>query len=195
MPYAYYARLRPRQKAIYRRSDEIGAIRLREPSALTAPVDALEQALVGAKRPAVETAAARLSAGIALQLGVAAPRVKVLTTRPSNRTGELHGLYEPAEGGNPAVVTVWMRTAAHKRVVAFRTFLRTLLHELCHHFDYHLLKLEDSFHTEGFFKRESSLFNQLVPPRPVAAPPRDRGARISAKQPTTAAAAAVRDRR
>jgi hypothetical protein len=25
-----------------------------------------------------------------------------------------------------------------------------------------LLKLEDSFHTEGFFKRESSLFKQLV---------------------------------
>ena len=55
-----------------------------------------------------------------------------------------------------------MRTAQHKRVVAFRTFLRTLLHELCHHLDYELLKLEDSFHTEGFFKRESSLFKQLV---------------------------------
>jgi hypothetical protein len=55
-----------------------------------------------------------------------------------------------------------MRTAAHKRVVAFRTFLRTLLHELCHHLDYDLLALPDSFHTEGFFKRESSLFKQLV---------------------------------
>jgi hypothetical protein len=62
----------------------------------------------------------------------------------------------------PAVIRVWMRTAQHKRVVAFRTFLRTLLHELCHHLDYELLKLEDSFHTEGFFKRESSLFKQLV---------------------------------
>jgi len=55
-----------------------------------------------------------------------------------------------------------MRTAQHRRVVAFRTFLRTLLHELCHHLDYELLKLEDSFHTEGFFKRESGLFKQLV---------------------------------
>jgi hypothetical protein len=34
-----------------------------------------------------------------------------------------------------------MRTAAHKRVVAFRTFLRTLLHELCHHLDYEWLGL------------------------------------------------------
>jgi hypothetical protein len=32
-----------------------------------------------------------------------------------------------------------------------------------HHVDYELLRLEDSFHTEGFFKRESSLFRQLVP--------------------------------
>jgi hypothetical protein len=56
-----------------------------------------------------------------------------------------------------------MRTAHHRRVVAFRTFLRTLLHELGHHLDYELLKLADSFHTEGFFKRESSLFKQLVP--------------------------------
>jgi hypothetical protein len=32
-----------------------------------------------------------------------------------------------------------------------------------HHLDYDHLKLADSFHTEGFFKRESSLFYQLVP--------------------------------
>ena len=56
-----------------------------------------------------------------------------------------------------------MRTARHRRVVAFRTFLRTLLHEAGHHLDYTYLKLADSFHTEGFFKRESSLFYQLVP--------------------------------
>lgn len=55
-----------------------------------------------------------------------------------------------------------MRTARQRRVVAFRTFLRTLLHELCHHLDYQLLRLPDSFHTEGFYKRESSLFHQLM---------------------------------
>jgi len=31
------------------------------------------------------------------------------------------------------------------------------------HLDYEHLRLPDSFHTEGFFKRESSLFYQLVP--------------------------------
>jgi hypothetical protein len=55
-----------------------------------------------------------------------------------------------------------MKTAAHERVVRFRTFLRTLLHEVMHHLDITLLGLDDSFHTEGFFKRESSLVRQLV---------------------------------
>ena len=79
----------------------------------------------------------------------------------------------------PAQVTVWMRTAQRRRVVAFRTFLRTLLHELCHHLDYELLGLEDSFHTQGFYKRESSLFHQLVTNRPPHAPPATDKARKS----------------
>jgi hypothetical protein len=45
--------------------------------------------------------------------------------------------------------------------VAFKTFLRTLLHELCHHLDYALLNLRDSLHTQGFYQRESSLFAAL----------------------------------
>jgi hypothetical protein len=48
-------------------------------------------------------------------------------------------------------------------VVRFRTFLRTLLHEPCDHLDYERLALPDSFHTEGFYKRESRLLRQLVP--------------------------------
>lgn len=57
----------------------------------------------------------------------------------------------------------WMRTARRHQAVRFRTFLRTLLHELRHQLDYELLALPDSFHTEGFYKRESSLLRQLVP--------------------------------
>ena len=58
---------------------------------------------------------------------------------------------------------VWMRTAAYERPVAHRTFVRTLSHELGHHLDYELLGLEDSFHTKGFFQRESSLVRTLLP--------------------------------
>ena len=96
-------------------------------------------------------------------LGAPPVRVKVLAARPSHDWGEMQGLYEPEEG-DVAVITVWMRTAAKKRVVAFKTFLRTVLHEICHHLDYELYRLDESFHTEGFFKRESSLFHQIVGP-------------------------------
>ena len=89
--------------------------------------------------------------------------VGVLAVRPRLRgAAELHGLYT-RDDGRPPRIRVWMRTVAYKRVVAFRTFLRTLLHEVCHHLDYTYLRLPDSFHTQGFFQRESSLFYQLVP--------------------------------
>ena len=65
-----------------------------------------------------------------------------------------------------------MRTAKRGQVVAFRTFLRTLLHEVCHHLDYTYFQLRESYHTEGFFQRESSLFRVIVrqPSEPVQRP-------------------------
>ena len=162
MPFAYYDRLTRGQKVIYRKSDEVTAVRLPEAAALRPLVDDLAGALAGEDRLKTEAAAQRLLAGLVFHLDVPAVRVEVLAARPARSWGELHGLYNSAERGRPAHVTLWMRTARQKRVVAFRTFLRTLLHELGHHLDYTLLGLEDSFHTEGFYKRESSLFHQLM---------------------------------
>jgi len=160
--YAYYAKLKPRQKAIYRRSDEVAKLTLENRAALTPLVERLGDALAAEQRAGIERASQRLADAITAGFEVPRVRVKVLSTRPSTSSSELHGLYESGDRRTAAVIRLWMRTAHHKRVVAFRTFLRTLLHELCHHLDYELLALEDSFHTEGFFKRESSLFKQLV---------------------------------
>lgn len=169
MPFAYYTRLSPREQRIYRESDRVGSITLSRPELFGPLVEALHAALARDDRKAVAAAAGYLVSGITEMLEVAPVRVEVLAVRPSGSGGELHGLYTPA-GRSPAQIQVWMRTARHRRVVAFKSFLRTLLHEVLHHLDYHLLKLADSFHTEGFFKRESSLFHQLVPdarrPRP-----------------------------
>ena len=162
MPYAYYAQLRRKQQAIYRRSDAIAAIKLPAAADFAPLVAALKAALATEKRAGTERAAQALVTALLAAFKVRGVRVKVLTTRPSTRSSELHGLYELGDRRTAPVVKVWMRTAQQRRVVAFRTFLRTLLHELCHHLDYVLLGLEDSFHTEGFFKRESSLFKQLV---------------------------------
>ena len=128
-------------------------------------VVALRAALQTGRIDRVAGDARVLMAALTEQLDVPRVRVKVLAARPHDDWGELHGLYEPAQGRRWACVTVWMRTAKRQQVVAFRTFLRTLLHELCHHLDYLLYQFADSYHTEGFYQREASLFRQLMSPR------------------------------
>jgi hypothetical protein len=64
-----------------------------------------------------------------------------------------------------------MRTAQRRQVVAFKSFLRTVTHEICHHLDYELFALEETFHTDGFYKRESSLANALLASEAALAEP------------------------
>lgn len=162
MPFDYYYRLSRHRQSTYMRSDRIARIRLPATTDLAQDARDLESALSSEDQRAVAKAAGRVADGICDAVDAPRVRLRVLAKRPSDDYEELHGLYEPIEGAKAAVISVWMRTAQRKQVVAFRTFLRTLLHELCHHLDYEHLKLEESFHTEGFYKRESSLFKQIV---------------------------------
>jgi hypothetical protein len=110
-----------------------------------------------------ERSAAMLAHELALELCLRAeaPRVAVTVrgVRPHNTRGELHGIYYHSR---PPRIVLWMRTAQRHDVVKPRTFLRTLLHEIGHHFDYTVLGLGDSYHTTGFFKRESWLMRALI---------------------------------
>jgi DinB family protein len=162
VPFAYYERLSRAQQKIYRESDAVTEVRLERPAKLHPLVAGLEAALGTEERSATQAATERLVHGLTDALGISRVTVEVLAARPHAQWGELHGLYTVRAGGRPKI-QLWMRTAKQKRVVAFRTFLRTMLHEVGHHVDYTLLRLADSFHTEGFYKRESSLFYQLVP--------------------------------
>jgi hypothetical protein len=162
MPFPYYNHLTKNQKRIYRASDVIETVRLPNRSTVTKIAEQLATALDAEDQKRTARLSADFIAGICTELNVTRARVRVMHKRPSDDYGELHGLYEPREGQALAKITVWMRTAKRNDVVAFKSFLRTLLHELCHHIDYELLALEDSFHTQGFFKRESSLFHQIM---------------------------------
>ncbi len=163
MPFAYYQNLSSRSKQIYRRSDAIDRVDIPGRHQLLEFVSELETALTTGRRVPTQKAAQHLMDRLTDQLGVSPVRVRVLEKRPSRATSELHGLYEADHENGLLRVSVWMRTARRVQVVKFKTFLRTLLHELCHHLDYERFKLADSFHTEGFFKRESSLVRQLLP--------------------------------
>lgn len=171
MPFAYYDRLSPARQRIYRKSDAIETLALPAGLDAGARVACIRNGLGQDDRAAVEKACQSLVDALVAGYGVPPIHIRVLATRPADGSGELHGLYEPEDGRTPARITVWMRTAAKKQVVAFKTFSRTLIHEVCHHLDYELYKLAETFHTEGFYKRESSLANGLFAAEAATADP------------------------
>src|SRR5262249_6378588 len=125
-------RLTRSQQRIYDRSNASGAIPLRVTPRLHQAVGALPVVLQSGDRARVERVAQAVADEITGALRVPRVRIIVNGTRPSNRRGELHGLYTPINGGT-ATIKVWMITAKLGKIVAFKTFLRTLLHEICHH--------------------------------------------------------------
>ncbi len=170
MRFGYYKRLTAKQKATYRRSDEVAVVAIADAAALAPLVEQTEAALGSGKRLLTARAASSFALALCRQLGVPPVRITVRLVRPEIRGGALHGLYTFGTDGKSPGIEVWMKTAAHRRIVRFRTFLRTLVHELMHHLDVAMLGLEDSFHTQGFYRRESSVMRQLLPPpRPKAA--------------------------
>jgi hypothetical protein len=162
VPFAYYNKLSPARQRIYRKSDAIETLGIPPGLALGDAIGAIADGLRREHRASAQSACQGLVDALVEGYRVPAIRVKVLLRRPADDSGELHGLYEPEDEGAKACITLWMRTAQKKQVVAFKTFLRTLIHEVCHHLDYELFALEETFHTEGFYKRESTLVSALL---------------------------------
>ena len=163
MPFAYFDRLSAASKRTYHKSDRIARVELPEVARLMPLAAAIAPALAQESVARVRDGCQALVDELNRQLGTPRVVVKVLERRPASSAYELQGLYEPDEvTGGTARITVWMRTAKKENVVKFRTFLRTLLHEVCHHLDYELYKLDETFHTEGFYARESALMRELM---------------------------------
>ena len=150
------------KRRIYDRSNTITSVPLRPAPGLLRCVEALEAALTRGDRREVSQLSQDIANGVCASLKVPGLRVLVQGRRPSSESGELHGLYTPGEESRRDTVKVWMITAKRGQVVAFRTFVRTLIHEICHHLDYELFHLKDSLHTEGFYTRESNLMRRLI---------------------------------
>lgn len=58
-------------------------------------------------------------------------------------------------------ITLYNLTAIKKQPVSIKVMAETLLHEFMHHYDMTYLKLGNSLHTAGFYKRISDLMNKL----------------------------------
>lgn len=158
-------RLSRTQRVLYDRSDALVAIPLRVSPRLTRAITLLPVALSGEyadeaeRRRKVVKVVQVICDEICQALRVDPPRVLVKGVRPIQDRAEYHGLY--VSEGRTHEITLWMYTAKRKQVVAPRTLLRTLVHEVVHHLDFTVFALEESFHSDGFFKRESSLVRQL----------------------------------
>ncbi len=163
--FAYYDRLSTKDKATYRRSDEIAAVALPDPGALASLAKGIEVALFSGVRARVAKAVVAFVDAFNAQLFAPAVKVHVREVRPDLESAELHGLYTFATDDAPPKLEVWMRTRAQEKVVKHRTFMRTIVHELCHHLDVTVIGLDESFHTQGFFRRESSLVKQILDAR------------------------------
>jgi len=171
--FGYYKKLNARQRRIYDQSDTVTSIRLPAVAPLHDSATRLALALGADDRAATQTASQRLVDGLLHRLRVMPVQVHVLAVRPTSRREELHGQYQYGGARQRPLITVWMRTAQRRQVVAFRSFLRTLLHEVVHHLDYQMLRLEDSYHTAGFYKRAESLYRQVTPAELQAGPEAD----------------------
>jgi len=171
----------------YERSNAISEVPLPHHEGFPKVIGALVEALAVEDAAEVQRVSNVLVRGICRTLKTARAVVRVASERPHNAGGELHGLYDPGEDGSVAHITVWMRTAKRGEVVAPRTFLRTLLHEVVHHLDMELFDLPESYHSRGFYRRESSLYRILTQDTDLA--PRRRGGRGRVHQRASAAPA------
>jgi hypothetical protein len=163
----YFYRLSARAQRVWLKSDSIDRLDLVPDAATFSLTAALMTALSSGAPAVIQGAAQTLTDHVCGLMGVRVVRVEVRGVRPHNTRGELHGIFYPhgpsARPGAPLII-LWMRTAQRHDVVKPKTFLRTLMHELGHYLDYALLRLGESFHTSGFFRRESFLVRTLCPP-------------------------------
>ncbi|MGO9263676.1 MAG: hypothetical protein ACLQBA_02120 [Candidatus Binataceae bacterium] len=172
---AYFNRLSIHAQRIYLASDAIDRFDLVASRTALELSTTLIRALESGAPSTVQRTAQALLDELCRLTRLAGVQLQVRSVRPHNTKGELHGIFYPrgtgrrdanpyeyssANGGGPLIV-LWMRTAQRHDVVKPKTFLRTLMHEFGHYLDYALLRLGDSPHTAGFFKRESFLVRML----------------------------------
>jgi hypothetical protein len=170
----YYYRLSARAQRTWLKSDSISRFDLVPGKTAFALTAGLMRALEFGAPPGVERASQALITELCRLMAVRSVRVEVRGVRPHNARGELHGIFYPRGPAQPPsepLIILWMCTARRHDVVKPKTFLRTLMHELCHYLDYALLRFDDSFHTAGFFQRESFLVRTLYRAEPETANP------------------------
>lgn len=93
------------------------------------------------------------------------PRIQLVvsnTPRPHSKTSQCYGLYKYrhlalSENVEGICICVYNLSAKKRQPIAIKTFVNTLIHEFCHHYDYYYLGMANSLHTKGFYMRISDI--------------------------------------
>ena len=145
----------------YRRSNRVRAVSVTPDEGVLTALHALLKARPAEEREAAGTV---LVSELCRQVGSTTPRLVVLNTARPHRVREGRLSYQKlgTYSGRTRTIRVHNLTARRAQVVASRTFLETLLHELMHHWDAELLRLTRSLHTSGFYHRLGNLKRLLL---------------------------------
>lgn len=141
----------------YERSNDVLELSITpDPEAISA-VSTLREALAANDRRLVEHASQAIVTSVCRSIGVKHLLVKVGYKRRVRGRVQYYGFC-----GKDGYMTLYFRTGKTNKPVAYKTYLRTLAHELTHHLDWVYLRLVHSFHTTGFYGRVRSLYRGLL---------------------------------
>lgn len=153
----------PAEQKSYEISNRVNSVDFRVTPAMRQKVDALATWLAAGDKSKVRGATEAVIGMLCEAARVPQTRFRLLDAAPAQYRGDkavvkLYGLCEP-----DGTISLAYRTAVRRQVVAFKTYLTTLVHEFVHYYDARRLELGASFHTRGFYDRVRDLVGRLAP--------------------------------
>jgi hypothetical protein len=144
------------KRSSYRKSQSLEAPEFSLTPRCLDKASALHLAMTGKDERAIARASQQFVTALCRASGVPDKIVTVAGKRQSTGRGEIHGLCEM--NGR---ITIYLYTAKRGLMVAFKTYLKTLIHEFMHHYDWKGLKIQ-SMHTAGFYKRVNHVYKHVL---------------------------------
>ena len=107
----------------------------------------------------------RIADAICCEFSVPTIPVSFQGKQPHNSDGKrvtkkIMGHFRISNFGNSSI-QVYKYTAKQNKVYAPKSAISTLVHELCHYFDYRVCGLKKSIHSKGFYGRIRQLTDML----------------------------------
>ena len=107
----------------------------------------------------------RIADAICCEFSVPTIPVSFKGTQPHNSNGKrltrrVMGVFRRSGFGDSSI-QVYRYTAKQKKQYSPKSAISTLLHELCHYFDYRVCGLKKSIHSKGFYNRIGQLVDML----------------------------------